>query len=231
MIGCERARAAEEDCVDREGDLAVLGEIDLNALRDQRVGIWIADLDDLKAAGEGERLRIGKRRSGEIVKADYVQSATGARLDDKGFILHILVEEGIVSKENVLEAIFGVVELGARERPSSRLKRVPTTWSSTSMLKICGIRAAALAGFLISAPVIEAQKPTIQRGRAFAQANCARCHAIGRSGESPLPKAPLFEPFMSGIPSRIWRSRSPRVSGPAIRLCPNSCWTRITSAT
>ena len=110
LIGCERARAAEEDCVDREGDLAVLGEIDLNALRDQRVGIWIADLDDLKAAGEGERLRIGKRRSGEIVKADYVQSATGARLDDKGFILHILVEEGIISKEKPIEVIFGVVE-------------------------------------------------------------------------------------------------------------------------
>jgi hypothetical protein len=59
-------------------------------------------------------LSIGKRRSGEIVNADCVQPATDVRLDDKGFILHILVEEGIISKENVLEAISGVVEL-ARE--------------------------------------------------------------------------------------------------------------------
>jgi cytochrome c len=60
------------------------------------------------------------------------------------------------------------------------------------MLKIRGIGTAALAAFLIWACATEAQEPTIQRGRAFAQANCARCHAIGRSGESPLPKAPPF---------------------------------------
>jgi hypothetical protein len=39
------------------------------------------------------------------------------------------------------------------------------------MLKICGIGAAALAGFLIWARAIEAQEPTIQGGRAFAQAH------------------------------------------------------------
>jgi cytochrome c len=61
-----------------------------------------------------------------------------------------------------------------------------------SMLRICAIGAAALAGFVIWACAIEAQEPTIQRGRAFAQANCARCHAIGPSGDSPLPKAPPF---------------------------------------
>ena len=65
----------------------------------------------LKAAGEGERLRIGERRSGEIVKADYVQPATGARLDDNALILHILIEGGTISKEKALEAICGVVEL------------------------------------------------------------------------------------------------------------------------
>jgi mono/diheme cytochrome c family protein len=68
------------------------------------------------------------------------------------------------------------------------------------MLKICGIGAAALAAFLICAPAVEAQEPTNQRGRAFAQANCARCHAIGRSGESPLPKAPPFRALHERYP-------------------------------
>ncbi|UFZ04303.1 cytochrome c [Bradyrhizobium ontarionense] len=31
-----------------------------------------------------------------------------------------------------------------------------------------------------------------QRGRAYAKANCARCHAIGRAGESPFKPAPPF---------------------------------------
>jgi cytochrome c len=68
------------------------------------------------------------------------------------------------------------------------------------ILRICVIEASALAGFLISACAIEAQEPTIQRGRAFAQANCARCHAIGPSGESPLPKAPPFRTLHERYP-------------------------------
>ncbi|MGJ4947885.1 c-type cytochrome [Bradyrhizobium sp. HKCCYLS20291] len=31
-----------------------------------------------------------------------------------------------------------------------------------------------------------------QRGRAFAKAHCARCHAIGRTGESAFKPAPPF---------------------------------------
>ena len=31
-----------------------------------------------------------------------------------------------------------------------------------------------------------------RRGLAFAQANCSRCHAIGRSGASPFAPAPPF---------------------------------------
>ena len=75
--------------------------------------------------------------------------------------------------------------------------------SSLSILRICAIGtvvAAVQAGFLISACAIKAQEPTIQRGYAFAQANCARCHAIGRSGESPLPKAPPFRTLHERYP-------------------------------
>jgi cytochrome c len=38
----------------------------------------------------------------------------------------------------------------------------------------------------------EATAGPISRGRAIANANCARCHAVGRLGESPNPKAPPF---------------------------------------
>jgi cytochrome c len=52
--------------------------------------------------------------------------------------------------------------------------------------------AASVAAFLLVAAAAQAQMPQVDRGRALAQANCARCHAIGRTGESPLPKAPPF---------------------------------------
>jgi mono/diheme cytochrome c family protein len=41
----------------------------------------------------------------------------------------------------------------------------------------------------------EAQRPDVvaqQRGAAYAEANCAGCHAIGATGESPVPAAPHF---------------------------------------
>ena len=46
-----------------------------------------------------------------------------------------------------------------------------------------------LIGLLLINPVLAA--PTAeQRGRAFARANCARCHAIDRVSKSPLKIAP-----------------------------------------
>jgi cytochrome c len=68
------------------------------------------------------------------------------------------------------------------------------------MLRICAIEASALAGFFIWACAIQAQESTIQRGRAFAQANCARCHAIGPTGESPLTTAPPFRTLHERYP-------------------------------
>jgi cytochrome c len=45
---------------------------------------------------------------------------------------------------------------------------------------------------LLATAATQAQAPQIERGRALAQANCARCHAIGSTGDSPLAKAPPF---------------------------------------
>jgi len=39
-------------------------------LREERVGIRVVILDNLQAAGEGERLRITKRLGGEVAKAE-----------------------------------------------------------------------------------------------------------------------------------------------------------------
>ena len=56
---------------------------------------------------------------------------------------------------------------------------------------------AAFAGAgLMAAPQIDAeaqdqgQQTRVSNGLKFAQANCASCHAIGPTGESPLPAAP-----------------------------------------
>jgi cytochrome c len=58
------------------------------------------------------------------------------------------------------------------------------------MLKVSGMVASI--GALLISTTIYAQDSAVQRGRAFAQANCARCHAIGPVRESPLAKAPPF---------------------------------------
>lgn len=40
----------------------------------------------------------------------------------------------------------------------------------------------------------------IASGRQFAERNCARCHAIGRTGKSPLKEAPPFRIFATQWP-------------------------------
>lgn len=59
------------------------------------------------------------------------------------------------------------------------------------MMRISRTLAAFVGAFLITT-TSQAQDLRVQRGRAFAQTNCASCHAIGRVGESPLRIAPPF---------------------------------------
>ena len=52
-----------------------------------------------------------------------------------------------------------------------------------------------LVGFLWGCPLAsttQAQDARVERGRGFAQAHCASCHAIGHTGDSPLRTAPPF---------------------------------------
>src|SRR6185295_5045103 len=66
------------------------------------------------------------------------------------------------------------------------------------MLKVLG--TVALAGALLISTTIHAQDSAVQRGRAFAEANCARCHAVAPAGESPLSKAPPFRALHQRYP-------------------------------
>lgn len=43
----------------------------------------------------------------------------------------------------------------------------------------------------MAAPSPEA-RAAIQRGQALAERHCAQCHAIGRTGDSPVPSAPRW---------------------------------------
>ncbi|MBY6240800.1 cytochrome c [Methylosinus sp. Sm6] len=40
----------------------------------------------------------------------------------------------------------------------------------------------------------------VSRGRAIAQANCSRCHAIGAKGDSPNPASPPFRTLAGKYP-------------------------------
>jgi mono/diheme cytochrome c family protein len=42
----------------------------------------------------------------------------------------------------------------------------------------------------------QAQVANVQRGLEFAQTNCARCHSINKSGNSPLSRAPPFRDLL-----------------------------------
>ncbi len=53
------------------------------------------------------------------------------------------------------------------------------------------ILSAACLMALVSAGAAQDDE-SAKRGEALVTANCARCHAIGRSGTSPHPQAPAF---------------------------------------
>lgn len=50
--------------------------------------------------------------------------------------------------------------------------------------------AGVMSGHAFADPAADAA--SIERGRAFAEANCSSCHAIGPEGESPYAPAPPF---------------------------------------
>jgi mono/diheme cytochrome c family protein len=57
------------------------------------------------------------------------------------------------------------------------------------------IRGAGVLLLLASTAMEAVAQGNIERGRDFAAAVCARCHAIGPEGDSPLAVAPPFRTF------------------------------------
>ncbi len=66
------------------------------------------------------------------------------------------------------------------------------------------LRAVA-AGALALLPCLQVEPAAagdkqVERGRALARRECSRCHAIGRTGTSPLPQAPPFRTLHERYP-------------------------------
>ena len=59
---------------------------------------------------------------------------------------------------------------------------------------------AAFAGTLLLANLAGAAEPSVEHGKALAEANCSRCHATGLVGDSSRPKAPPFRTLGARLP-------------------------------
>jgi mono/diheme cytochrome c family protein len=57
-----------------------------------------------------------------------------------------------------------------------------------------------LAALSLTSLPAAAEDVHVQRGRAFVTLHCARCHAVGRTGDSPLAEAPRFRDLHSRYP-------------------------------
>jgi mono/diheme cytochrome c family protein len=61
------------------------------------------------------------------------------------------------------------------------------------------LAAGAVALLSLSIPA-RAWDRQVEQGRTLARAHCARCHAVGRSGTSPLAAAPPFRDLHTRYP-------------------------------
>ncbi len=62
----------------------------------------------------------------------------------------------------------------------------------TALMAMAGAAAASCASMAQPAGPEAAAPSQIAHGRQLAERNCAACHAIGKTGESPFPPAPHF---------------------------------------
>lgn len=73
-----------------------------------------------------------------------------------------------------------------------------TTVALAAMVSACaGLGASEPASTQAAGRLMD---PAILRGKAFAEDNCASCHAVGRHGASPNPEAPAFRTLHQRYP-------------------------------
>jgi cytochrome c len=65
------------------------------------------------------------------------------------------------------------------------------------VVRLC-VLTLALPGLL--APAFAAEKDLTAKGKVLVEKNCARCHAIGKAGNSPHAEAPPFRTLSSKYP-------------------------------
>ena len=63
--------------------------------------------------------------------------------------------------------------------------------------------AAAPPVKAVAGAVVRAASTPAARGQAFVELNCAACHAVGLTGESPVPPAPPFRTLSQRYPVRF----------------------------
>ena len=77
----------------------------------------------------------------------------------------------------------------------------PKSAGATFMNAIALLLLICSCLLLAAAPVTaNASESLLERGRAIAEKNCARCHAVGATGESPLKPAPPFRDLPQRYP-------------------------------
>ncbi|MCC0808051.1 cytochrome c [Methylobacterium sp. W2] len=90
--------------------------------------------------------------------------------------------------------------------------------------------AAAIlsAGLSVTVTSVDAAEDVhVRRGHTYVQVHCARCHAVGRIGESPLAEAPRFRDLHTRYPvtdlaeSLAEGIRTGHPSMPEFKLDPN----------
>ena len=59
---------------------------------------------------------------------------------------------------------------------------------------------ATVAVLVLVHPVTAQTSPDVQQGMALVETHCAECHAIDKSGASPLPSAPPFRDLHERYP-------------------------------
>ncbi len=93
-----------------------------------------------------------------------------------------------------------LTRIKAPEFLCGRFARVPMECSDVNRsLRIAGVALLLTAVWATSAI---AQQQAAKRGRQIVDAKCARCHAIGRTGTSPLALAPPFRVLSQKYPLR-----------------------------
>jgi cytochrome c len=69
-----------------------------------------------------------------------------------------------------------------------------------SLAFIANVVAIVLTLAPLPAKSEEVLSPAAQRGSVIVRANCSRCHAVGKVGDSPLPIAPSFRTLHERYP-------------------------------